>query len=369
MLSFHNHRPDFAPAFIALLISVSCCACQNSTGMAPSEGEPDHSLDAYIAQDTAQFLCKYSRGSFPNWPMWPEFEAWLKPEEAEAIIEISDRFVTQKPPAHRAKYRAIARFIANHTTCEPAPDQDGKLPLRDKTGAIGIRFIQHTPIVPNIPDIPADPQRSELDTEYAWLQGFDKAFDGTTYENKINIVLEQDENQRFVMRSNITNAYAIPLEIRDFWEKLDQYKLDDAFEFVSIACLRNADSCFELRPYWAAAQRFQAAAASEFSQNVRISDTKMKTVALTGSSAYTALEMTLQNTGPHAYTDIIFKTDEVTPQFCTLQSERTKLDSPATELPPGQTRKAWCILNADTRPWTKTDIHIATPIYSNSISE
>lgn len=59
-----------------------------------------------------------SLGAFPNWALYPMYREYLAPGEEEAIALMADVFEDEFSIAWRDRYRAIARFYANHALCQ-----------------------------------------------------------------------------------------------------------------------------------------------------------------------------------------------------------------------------------------------------------
>ena len=350
--------------FGCMMASCLCLsACQQPIAIDISKGEPDHALDVWLAQDHAQILCKYSRGSFPSWHLWREYQHWLKPDEATAIAFVQQRLESRVPHKFRPKMRAVAKFIANNTQC--TPDDSGVFKQTDNAGNIRFTFKQEIPAVPNVPP-PNTHDLSPKAIEQAWMKAFQRHFEGQTHTRTIQITLEpaQEHATQYVMRSNIFESYAEPLQIMDFWKKLEAWKLDEALELLSIACVQNAKICHEMTSHFEAASEIQNQTASSFQQNVEWHLEKLTSVSLTGNSRYAAAQLILTNHSNISYANILLKTDEIEPQYCVLQSKRTWREDSPIRLEPGQTATAWCALEAETSPFMALDIVVADMKYS-----
>lgn len=347
--------------FTLFCISCLCiCACQNHDAVTFSEGNADHTLDNWIAQDTAQYLCQYSRGAFPNWHLWQEYQQWLKPEEANAIAFVQNRLEKRLPPHRRPKIKAIAKFIEQHTVC--TLDTSGIFKETDNSGNIQFTFQQISPQVPNIPPIHAFPNDTPKMLEAKWLEAFNHNYQGNTKTKTIKITLEPKDitKTHYFMRSNIFDSYTAPIQLQDFWKKLESWQLDDALELLSIACAQNNPACNEMNAHYEAALQWHEQASQEFYQNVTLSQPKLTSVSLTGNSRYTAVQITLTNTSNQIYSNILFKTDELVPQFCSLQNKRTQRDDAPVTLGPHQTLQTWCALDEQTSPYIELEFVIAT---------
>ncbi len=322
-------------------------------------GTADHRLDAWIAQDTAQFLCKYSRGSFPNWMLLEAYESYLEPEEAVAVGYIRDRLLEQIAPSRRPKYMAISAFIAEHTRCETELGGVAVKERDEETGAVGVRFLQQFPLVPNVPDIAVAESMTPKEQTEAWMKAFDREFDGKFMSRQVSIVVIPGGEHGMVLRSSVSSSFAEPLEVREFWSSLDESRFDEAYEHLVMICAKRSRLCEELTPFWESAVKYQRRVLDEFSQTVEVADEKRTVVVSQGGSSYTSVGMTVTNHGQRTLRNIVFTTDEVAPQLCRLQSERRRRDEMPLELGPGQSAKAWCALSGETRPWTKLSFWIS----------
>ena len=349
---FHKIWPGLAPALLILSTS-----CQN-TDIPVTLGQADHSLDQLIPVDTALHLCRFSRGTLPNWMIWADYQDYLSPSEKTAFQDLEQSLLPQIPVRHRPKVKAVATFIAKHTHCF----YDQALPPIseiDKTGARAFTFLQTYPVVPNVPEPQNLDNMTPDEQKMAWLNAFDSAYDQKTQQRQTRIVIEPNGNNTYILRSNIQKMFNEPLKIQKFWDDIDALRLNEAFESLTLACMNHDESCEDLRAYWLATELFRQDAAQKFEDAVEISNLKMTSVALTGASSYTVAEMTLTNHSAYAFSNVMLKTDEVKPQYCLLQEIRTKREDHPLTLLPGQSHQAFCALNADTRPWVKLAVWIA----------
>ena len=93
----------------------------HSAAQSPSIGNPSHAIHPPSNEELEQiaaFLCKMSLGAFPNWALYPMYREYLAPDEEEAIALMADVFEDEFSSAWRDRYRAIARFYANHALCQ-----------------------------------------------------------------------------------------------------------------------------------------------------------------------------------------------------------------------------------------------------------
>ena len=93
----------------------------HSAAQSPSIGNPSHAIHSPSNEELEQiaaFLCKMSLGAFPNWALYPMYREYLAPGEEEAIALMADVFEDEFSSAWRDRYRAIARFYANHALCQ-----------------------------------------------------------------------------------------------------------------------------------------------------------------------------------------------------------------------------------------------------------
>lgn len=335
---------------VGIFLCLCMMACQKQDPVPLSEGNANHALDAWIAQDNAQMLCRYSRGAFPSWHLWREYQHLLNDEELDAIQFVQKRLERRVPLRMRPKMTAVAKFIARHTVCEP--DINAVFKQTDNAGNIMFTFQQTVPHVPNVPPIQITPEMSNLDIEKAWGAAFDKHFNGASKTRTIQITVEPAKNDKkqYLMRSNIFDSYATPIQISDFWKKLESWQLNDALELLSIACVQNRRLCDEMTSHFEAANTIQHRLAEEFENDVEYVLNRLTSVSLTGNSRYTVAHLTLTNRGQKTYEHILMKTDEVTPQYCILQAKRTWRDDDPLMLEPGQSVDGWCMLGSNTAP-------------------
>lgn len=349
---FHNLWPGLAPAL--LFLSTSCQ--HNDIPVTP--GAADHALDQFIPIDTALHLCRFSRGTLPNWMLWREYQDYLSPSEKQAFHDLEQSLLAQIPVRHRPKATAVATFIAKHTHCLYEHDLPPITEI-DKTGARAYTFLQNYPVVPNVPEPPNLDTMTPDEQKNAWIDALDSAYNQNSRQRQIRIIVEQNEKNSYILRSNIQKIFSEPLKIQNFWNNIDALKLTDAFESLVMACTKNDPSCEDLRTYWIATELFRKDSAQKFENAVEISKPKMTSVALTGTSSYTVAQMTLTNHSDRTFSNVIFTTDEVKPQHCLLQETRTKRDDHPLTLQPGQSAQAYCALDADTRPWVNLSVWIA----------
>ena len=93
----------------------------HSAAQSPSIGNPSHAIHPPSNEELEQiaaFLCKMSLGAFPNWALYPMYREYLAPGEEDAIALMADVFEDEFSSAWRDRYRAIARFYANHALCQ-----------------------------------------------------------------------------------------------------------------------------------------------------------------------------------------------------------------------------------------------------------
>ena len=349
---FRKLGPGFASALLVLSTS-----CQN-TDIPVTPGPADHALDQFIPVDTALHLCRFSRGTLPNWMVWTDYQNYLSPSEKQAFHDLEQTLLTQIPVWHRPKATAVATFIAKHTHCF----YDHTVPPVteiDQTGARAYTFLQTYPVVPNVPAPPHLDTMTPDEQKNAWGEALDTAYDQKSRQRQIRIIIERNGDNSYILRSNIQKLFTEPLKIQNFWNNIDALKLTDAFESLTLACTKNDASCEDLRAYWISTEMFRQDSIQKFENAVEISQPKLTNVALTGSSSYTVAEMTLTNHSDRTFSNVIFTTDEVKPQHCLLQENRTRRDDHPLTLLPGQSAQAFCALDADTRPWVNLSVWIA----------
>ena len=305
-------------------------------------------------ENIALHLCRYSRGAFPNWVLYRALTPYLSDSEAKAIQYIADRMLREYASFNQNKYIAVSSFIAEHSICEPR--QDNSYKQQDNTGAIGFQMIQKFPVVPNIPDVQCDADDSEICIKQ-WKNELEQHWDGTLIEQPIQIVLEK-QNNRYIMRSNLEDSYALPLRIQSFWQSLDHYDFDDAASHLWDICALNHKWCKRLQAHLYTDIQFAEASVAEYIQQIEITDIHFTEVSLTAGSGYTAAKFTINHNGEHRISHIVYKTNEPKPQFCELKAVRSNLQNAPATLNKGQ-NEAWCILKQYTPPYIKFDAVIA----------
>lgn len=360
------HALKTALFLIGGLTAIGTSACQKQ---APNAGQADVSQTAAAPQkpepltdpqDIASLICKYSRGSFPNWTLWEHFGEYLSPDERDAVQYVSERLLAQIPKRRQPKHIAISRFTAAHTVCRPAFESHAAVVTRETSGAISFKFTQEFPDIPNVaPPYGLASMSPEAQAD-AWLRAFERAEPQPhIYQRTVSVTVEPDEVGIYHVRSNILKSYAEPLQAQKFWQSLDLWRFEDAFEQMAVMCVQEHPDCDDMKAYFAATAAFRHDMSNRFARDVTITDVRQKLIAPGAVGSYTVIEMTLTNHGSHDYSGIVFATDEVERQYCELQSERTKREDRTLTLKAGETRTAWCALKRETPPWVTTEFWIS----------
>lgn len=307
-------------------------------------------------QAIAELICRYSRGSFPNWTLWPDFIDYLPVGERGAVQYVSERLLSQIPERRRPKHLAVSRFIANHTSCALGIESGEPVIARDSTGAISFKFNQTFPAVPNVPPPYGLKEMSPKAQEAAWLRAFEReSLNGESYTRSFSVTVAPDEDARYIVRTNILKSYAEPLRINQFWQSMYLWQFEKAFEQLTVMCVQEHPACEDLKAYYASTAAFRRDMSARFARDVSITDIRQKLVAPGAGGSYTVLEMTLTNHGSRDYTGLVFATDEAERQYCELQSERTRREDRPLTLRAGESRTAWCALSGDTKPWIEPE--------------
>ena len=323
----------------------SFSACQQDV-VRLSEGTPDHALDGFLVQDTAEILCRYTHGSFPAWTLWRDYEKYLSTDEAQAIDDVLNHILASLSRQGRARFRASERFIFENTTCEPTLGDVALMQSRDPRTDI-VRFIQHYPKIP--PVVPPADLGDESQLTQRWFEAFQNADTGERRTQTVVIPLERDAHGDLKMPTQIGDSFAKPLQKRAFWRALEALDFETAGKLLASSCLAADENCRQLSPYWRAATIYRAQIDDAFHRDVVIHDVRPKTVSLTSGFQYTAIALTLENHSPRTYRHLLFKTPELKPQFCELQKTSARRDDDPLELAPG-THQGWCILRENTPP-------------------
>ena len=348
------------------LTALSISACQKQaqdagqTDASQTATEPQKPEPLTDPQDIAALICQYSRGSFPNWALWEHFGAYMHPKEREAVQYVSDRLIAQIPERRRPKHIAISRFAAAHTVCRPAFETHAAVVNRDASGTMSFKFTQEFPDIPNVAPPYGLKEMSPAEQADAWLRAFENTDTPPfMYQRTMSVTLEPDESGVYYVRSNILKSYAEPLQAQKFWQSMDLWRFEEAFEQLTVMCVQEHPDCAEMRAYFVSTAAFRHDMSERFARDVTITDVRQKLIAPGATGSYTAIEMMLTNHGDHEYSGIVLATDEVNRQYCELQSERTKREDKPLSLKPGETRTAWCALKSDTPPWVTTEFWIS----------
>lgn len=103
---------------LGLCAGAIACVLPQQFGIAREPHSAAQSPSNEELEQIAAFLCKMSLGAFPNWALYPMYRDYLAPGEEEAIALMADAFEDEFSSAWRDRYRAIARFYANHALCQ-----------------------------------------------------------------------------------------------------------------------------------------------------------------------------------------------------------------------------------------------------------
>lgn len=358
-----------APRYRFLLLTglavICAVACQKQ---APADSQADAQPDQASAsperlhdpQEIAALICKYSRGSFPNWTLWQDFAEYLRPDERDAVQYVSEQLTAQIPPRRRPKHRAVSKFIAAHTTCVPAIEDGMPVISRDEAGVVRFRFSQKYPNIPNVPPPFGIDEMPPTAQETAWLNAFERAnTNPVEYERTVFVTVEPDAEHRYHVQSNVQKSYAEPLRARAFQQKMELWRFEEAFEHLTVMCVQSHPACAEFKAYYASTAAFRREKSARFARDVTVTQVRQTLVAPGAGGSYTAIELTLTNRGDQGFYGIVFATDEAERQYCELQSERTHRGDRPLTLGPGETRQAWCALRSDTGPWVATEFWIS----------
>ena len=331
---------------MTFLILIVFCGCKKTD----SDSVHTQEIVERTPEEIAQYLCQFSRGSFPNWILYPHYEKYLRPDEAQAVKYIAEKLKGEIAPSGRPKQLAIATFISLHTECIPVPEETI---TRSDSGTTGYEFEQHVPVVPHVPDVVPDSAMSDDKVTKQYIDAFESSWDEKYRTRKIQIVLEHTEDGQYLIKTRIAHTYARHLREELFWRSMDSEWYDKAAEQLKEICQNDEELCQSLSPFMDSATRVTDDMKQRFYHEVDVGDVQFKMVSLTKGDAYTVAYFTLTHHGDHPYNHIIFTTDEKNPQHCELQASQNKRQDEPLVLNPGQTLQAWCILNSDTLPTAK----------------
>ena len=347
-------RHQFTQIILVLFAATSLGCTREPAEPAPQQTQSSLQLHEN-PQDIAIKLCQYNRGPFPNWMQYQEITPYLTDSEAQAIQYIASRLLAEVPEKSQARYLAISKFIAQNTICTLQQTE-----RRDQTGAIGFTLDQKYPTIPNVPDIQCHTTDESCISQ--WVTLLNNHWDGNYRDQQISIILERDNQQHYIMRTQIDKSYALPLKIQTFRQSLEKYDFELAAQQLYQICDSSDYECKNQWPFLNSAIAIARYSSAKFKQQIAINDIRFKAVSLTGNSGYTAAEITLTHHGQNAFNHIVFQTDEFPPQFCELQATRSYLATDPASILPGTSTKLWCILRQNTAPYINLE-----PLITNII--
>ena len=360
--------PKFLPGLILLLGGLAC----HESAASPVQDHSDHrsvtpatpqnipatpqNIPA-TPQDIALFLCKYSVAVFPNWSQYPKYIDYLSDQEAASIAYIHEELLRETAPFYRARALALDAFVADHPQCTPDPDNPI---VSDNTGALLYTMIQTYPIPTPVPDI--DLSHDEQERTQRYRAQFESQWNGESKQRKIHIVLEPGGIHGFILRSDTTHSFALPLERQRLWQALESMDFEKTTNLFHQTCARKSPNCAQFAPYFNAAIQGTLYTQHEFNHDVKLTPTDFRLIQLSGNRSVAALKLLADTSkATRTYHHVLMKTQPApyqNTQFCTLQHARDfSLSSPAT-LQPNTQQDVWCILSPDTRPGV--ELHFVT---------
>ena len=348
--------PKFLPGLILLIGGLAC----HESAASPVQDHSDHrSVTPATPQDIALFLCKYSVAVFPNWSQYPKYIDYLSDQEAASIAYIHEELLRETAPFYRARALALDAFVADHSQCTPDPDPDNPI-VSDNTGALLYTMIQTYPIPTPVPDI--DLSHDEQERTQRYRAQFESQWNGESKQRKIHIVLEPGGIHGFILRSDTTHSFALPLERQRLWQALESMDFEKTTNLFHQTCARKSPNCAQFAPYFNAAIQGTLYTQHEFNHDVKLTPTDFRLIQLSGNRSVAALKLLADTSkATRTYHHVLMKTQPApyqNTQFCTLQHARDfSLSSPAT-LQPNTQQDVWCILSPDTRPGV--ELHFVT---------
>ena len=403
----------------------------HSAAQSPSIGNPSHAIHPPSNEELEQiaaFLCKMSLGAFPNWALYPMYREYLAPGEEEAIALMADVFEDEFSSAWRDRYRAIARFYANHALCQridphaddaPALEQnpspadllesesalalahranpsaagdpasesaaalsnranpsaagDSQRIVRDDLGNYHFVFDQQLPVVPNLPDSPKSPSTD------GWLETIESAWQGDYRHYKVRIILSIDDTGHVFLNSDVKHQYVEPLESQRIARYTSPEQLTLAERWLAGSCKRKTAACRDLAPFLDAAKSYTATSQELWANATSVKIDSMKTIQRSGSRQDTVVVFDIDNPSLNTFSHIVFATKETKPRHCELRAFPDSLGDSLARLSerhtqpfvanPNSSAKALCFIDGTLRPDIELKILIAsykTPKFVNT---
>ena len=403
----------------------------HSAAQSPSIGNPSHATHPPSNEELEQiaaFLCKMSLGAFPNWALYPMYREYLAPGEEEAIALMADVFEDEFSSAWRDRYRAIARFYANHALCQridphaddaPALEQnpspadllesesalalahranpsaagdpasesaatlsnranpsaagDSQRIVRDDLGNYHFVFDQQLPVVPNLPDSPKSPSTD------GWLETIESAWQGDYRHYKVRIILSIDDTGHVFLNSDVKHQYVEPLESQRIARYTSPEQLTLAERWLAGSCKRKTAACRDLAPFLDAAKSYTATSQELWANATSVKIDSMKTIQRSGSRQDTVVVFDIDNPSLNTFSHIVFATKETKPRHCELRAFPDSLGDSLARLSerhtqpfvanPNSSAKALCFIDGTLRPDIELKILIAsykTPKFVNT---
>ena len=403
----------------------------HSAAQSPSIGNPSHATHPPSNEELEQiaaFLCKMSLGAFPNWALYPMYREYLAPGEEEAIALMADVFEDEFSSAWRDRYRAIARFYANHALCQridphaddaPALEQnpspadllesesalalahranpsatgdpasesaatlsnranpsaagDSQRIVRDDLGNYHFVFDQQLPVVPNLPDSPKSPSAD------GWLETIESAWQGDYRHYKVRIILSIDDTGHVFLNSDVKHQYVEPLESQRIARYTSPEQLNLAESWLAGSCKRKTAACRDLVPFLDAAKSYTATSQELWANATSVKIDSMKTIQRSGSRQDTVVVFDIDNPSLNTFSHIVFATKETKPRHCELRAFPDSLGDSLARLSerhtqpfvanPNSSAKALCFIDGTLRPDIELKILIAsykTPKFVNT---
>ena len=403
----------------------------HSAAQSPSIGNPSHATHPPSNEELEQiaaFLCKMSLGAFPNWALYPMYREYLAPGEEEAIALMADVFEDEFSSAWRDRYRAIARFYANHALCQridphaddaPALEQnpspadllesesalalahranpsatgdpasesaatlsnranpsaagDSQRISRDDLGNYHFVFDQQLPVVPNLPDSPKSPSAD------GWLETIESAWQGDYRHYKVRIILSIDDTGHVFLNSDVKHQYVEPLESQRIARYTSPEQLNLAERWLAGSCKRKTAACRDLAPFLDAAKSYTATSQELWANATSVKIDSMKTIQRSGSRQDTVVVFDIDNPSLNTFSHIVFATKETKPRHCELRAFPDSLGDSLARLSerhtqpfvanPNSSAKALCFIDGTLRPDIELKILIAsykTPKFVNT---
>lgn len=403
----------------------------HSAAQSPSIGNPSHATHPPSNEELEQiaaFLCKMSLGAFPNWALYPMYREYLAPGEEDAIALMADVFEDEFSSAWRDRYRAIARFYANHALCQridphaddaPALEQnpspadllesesalalahranpsatgdpasesaatlsnranpsaagDSQRIVRDDLGSYHFVFDQQLPVVPNLPDSPKSPSAD------GWLEMIESAWQGDYRHYKVRIILSIDDTGHVFLNSDVKHQYVEPLESQRIARYTSPEQLTLAESWLADSCKRKTAACRDLAPFLDAAKSYTATSQELWANATSVKIDSMKTIQRSGSRQDTVVVFDIDNPSLNTFSHIVFATKETKPRHCELRAFPDSLGDSLARLSerhtqpfvanPNSSAKALCFIDGTLRPDIELKILIAsykTPKFVNT---